>query len=84
VGGNSLPTLWVPIREGFLEEAGAQQGVMTTEGSLRQPSLPESPPGQGADLGDQLGRCCCKDSRGPHFRGQGRAERPGFEAQLCC
>ena len=40
-------------------------------------------------MGHQLGRCCCKDSRGSHFRGQGRAKgglglRSSFAADLLC
>lgn len=68
---NSLP---VPVREGFLEEAGAKQGMKVEEVSPGQSlSLSESRlwPGP-SDLGYQLRHCCSGDSRGFRFRGQGR------------
>lgn len=67
---NSLP---VPVREGFLEEAGAQWGMTVVEVSLGQSlslSLSELRVWPGpADLGYQLGHCCSGDSRGLRFRG---------------
>lgn len=69
---NSLP---VPVREGFLEEAGAQWGMTVVEVSLGQSlslslSLLELRVWPGpADLGYQLRHCRSGDSRALRFRG---------------
>ena len=85
MGGNSFPAFWVPIREDFLEAAGAQQGMKAVEGYLRQPSLPESPPGQGLLIwGTSRGIAAVRIPEDPILQARVEEREAGFEAQLCC
>ena len=47
MGGNSLSAFWVPVTEGFLEEARDQQSAKALEGCSGQAVSQTPLPGQG-------------------------------------